>query len=96
LQDSSIISDNIKLNSEKIGRYGIEVDSFTAEMDQNRKKALELNGKQDRLKSEQKQTTLELNQVLAKLEQDYARAKKTVKLAEPHAMWVAYGIHDKK
>lgn len=96
LQNGSIISDNIKLNAETIGRYGMNVPSFTTDLDMNLKKATELNIQQERLKSEQKIITLELNKVLATIEQDYALAKKTVKLAEPQAKWVGYGIADKK
>jgi hypothetical protein len=95
-QECSSISDNIKRNSTKIGRYGIDVDIFTAEMNANLKRADELDKRQKRLVAEQKANTLELNGVLAKMEKDYALAKKTVKLAEPHAMWTSYGIHDKK
>ena len=96
LHDSSIISDNIKLNAGTISRYGIDVEAFTAEMDADLKKADELNQRQKQLMSEQKANTLKLNEVLAKIEKDYALAKKTIKLAEPQAKWTGYGIHDKK
>jgi hypothetical protein len=96
LQNGSIISANIKLNAGTISRYGMDVDSFTDGMNQDLKKANELDKRQKQLISEQKAITLELNEVLAKIEKDYALAKKTVKLAEPQAMWTGYGIHDKK
>lgn len=96
LHDSSIISDNIKLNAGTISRYGIDVDAFTAEMEADLEKAEELNQKQKQLMSEQKANTLKLNEALAKIERNYALAKKTVKLAEPQARWTGYGIHDKK
>ncbi|HJV78731.1 MAG TPA: hypothetical protein VJ602_10135 [Paludibacter sp.] len=96
LQSGSILSANIKLNAATINRYGIDVDTFTIAMDADLKKADELDRKQKRLIAEQKANTLELNEVLAKIEKDYALAKKTVKLAEPQAMWTSYGIHDKK
>jgi hypothetical protein len=96
LHDSSIISDNIKLNAETISRYGIDVEAFTVEMEADLKKANELNQKQKQLLAEQKANTLELNEVLAKIVKGYARAKKTVKLAEPQARWKGYGIPDKK
>jgi hypothetical protein len=34
--------------------------------------------------------------VSQKLTQNYAMSKKVVKMAEPQASWVAYGITDKK
>ena len=55
-----------------------------------------LNKEQERLKSELKSKTEELNLLKDKLNESYALAKKTVKLAEPQLNWVAYGITDKK
>lgn len=96
LLDTGIISENIKLNAEKIGRYGMDVQAFTAVLDANCVKAQELNLRQKQLISELKSITLELNGILDNLQKDYALAKKTVKLAEPRLSWTGYGIHDKK
>ncbi|MGB4414113.1 MAG: hypothetical protein WBI53_04410 [Paludibacter sp.] len=51
---------------------------------------------QERLKSELKSKTAELDLLTAKLQRNYALGKKTVKMAEPQVNWVAYGITDKK
>jgi len=96
LRLSTIISDNIKLNAAKIGRYGLELPAFTDEIDADIAQADALNKEQERLKSELKSKTEELNVLKAKLTDNYARAKKTVKMAEPQVNWVAYGIDDKK
>ena len=96
LHDSSMISENIKLNAERIGRYGIDVPAFTAAMDAALIKAQELVHKQKQMMSALKMTSLELNEVMIKIEKDYALAKKTVKLAESQLKWGAYGISDKK
>ncbi|MFT3752675.1 MAG: hypothetical protein QM800_07305 [Paludibacter sp.] len=96
LSSSTLMSDNIKLNSEKISRYGLELPGFTTEMDAHIKQADALNKEQERLKSDLKAKTDELNSLRDKLVQNYALAKKTVKLAEPQSNWVAYGIADKK
>lgn len=94
--NSSLISTTVKQNANTINRYGIDVPIFTTDLDTNIAKAKELNQHQERMKSELKNITLELNNVLADIEKQYALCKKTVKLAEPQAKWVAYGISDKK
>jgi len=96
LRNSTVMSDNIKLNAEKVGRYGLDLPEFTTEMDANISKSDLLNKEQERLKSEMKAKTEELNLIKDKLEGSYALAKKIVKLAEPQANWVAYGIDDKR
>ena len=90
------MSTNIKLNEEKIGRYGIDVPQFTGQMDGDKTLAEQLDQEQERLKSALKSKTAELEAVSIRMEQNYALAKKTVKLAEPQPNWVAYGITDKK
>lgn len=96
LNKSTLMSDNIKLNSAKIGRYGLDLPVFTDQMDADIKQVDALNKEQERLKSNLKSKTNELNLLKYKLSQNYALAKKTVKLAEPQLSWVAYGIADKK
>jgi hypothetical protein len=96
LTNSTLMSDNIKLNSEKIGRYGLDLPAFTDQMDADASQVDVLNKEQERLKSELKSKTEELNLLKDKLTESYALAKKTVKLAEPQLNWVAYGITDKK
>ncbi len=93
---ATVLSSNMKLNVEKISRYGIELPAFTNEMDADLLQADVLNNEQERLKSELKAKTEELNALMLKLEKNYAHGKKVVKLAEPQANWVAYGITDKK
>ena len=93
---SQVMSDNIKLNPEKIGRYGLDLPEFTTEMDADILQLNNLNQEQERLKSLLKAKTEELNAVSSKLIQNYSLCKKTVKMAEPQANWVAYGITDKK
>ena len=96
LTNSTVMSANIKLNAEKIGRYGLELPVFADQMDTDISQADALNKEQERLKSELKSKTEELNLLTEKLSQEYALAKKTVKLAEPQVNWVAYGITDKR
>ena len=96
LRSTTIISDNIKLNSVKIGRFGLDLPAFTDGLDADVSKADALDKEQENLKSELKAKTEELKLLTAKLTQDYALAKKTVKLAEPQVNWVGYGITDKK
>jgi len=96
LTSASVLSSNIKLNEEKIGRFGIELPKFTNELDANITLANQLNQEQERLKSQLKTKTEELNAIQLKIEQDYSLAKKTIKLAEPQPNWVGYGITDKK
>ena len=93
---ATVLSSNMKLNVEKISHYGIELPAFTNEMDAELLQADVLNNEQERLKSELKAKTEELNALMLKLEKNYALGKKVVKLAEPQANWVAYGITDKK
>ena len=93
---ATVLSSNMKLNVEKISRYGIELPAFTNEMDADLLQADVLNNEQERLKSELKAKTEELNALMLKLEKNYALGKKVVKLAEPQTSWVAYGITDKK
>ena len=93
---ATVLSSNMKLNVEKISRYGIELPAFTNEMAAELLLADVLNNEQERLKSELKAKTEELNALMLKLEKNYALGKKVVKLAEPQANWVAYGITDKK
>ena len=92
---ATVLSSNMKLNVEKISHYGIELPAFTNEMDADLLQADVLN-EQERLKSELKAKTEELNALMLKLEKNHAHGKKVVKLAEPQANWVAYGITDKK
>jgi len=96
LASCTVLSANIKLNAEKIGRFGLELPAYTNEMDTDVQDADRLNKEQERLKSELKSKTAELELLKAKLQQNYALGKKTVKLAEPQVNWVAYGIADKK
>lgn len=96
LTSSAVMSTNIRLNEETIGRYGIDVPTFTSEMDADIKLANEANQEQERLKSQLKSKTDELHKIQLKIEQNYGIAKKTVKLAEPQVNWVGYGIADKK
>ncbi|MCE5331441.1 MAG: hypothetical protein LLF95_04785 [Bacteroidales bacterium] len=92
----TVLSANIKLNAEKISRYGLELPAYTNELDADVQEADRLNKEQERLKSELKSKTAELDLLKAKLQQSYALGKKTVKLAEPQINWVAYGIADKR
>lgn len=93
---ATILSSNMKLNAEKISRFGIELPAFTTEMDADLLQVDVLNNEQERLKSELKAKTEVLNELLLKLEKNYAFGKKVVKLAEPQSNWVAYGITDKR
>ena len=96
LSSCTVLSANINLNAEKIGRYGLELPAYTNEMDADLQNADRLNKEQERLKSELKSKTAELDVLTTKLRQSYALGKKTVKLAEPQTNWVAYGMTDKK
>jgi hypothetical protein len=96
LRKSSRMSDNIRLNAAKIGRYGIEVPVFTTELDADGATADTLSKEHDRMKSELKAKTEELNVLRAKIEKSYSQAKKAVKMAEPQTNWWAYGIEDKR
>lgn len=96
MNDSSIISNRIKENAVTIGRYGIDVPTFSANLEADLAMAAELFASQQRIISQQKSITLELNDVLARIEKQYTLCKKTVKLAEPQEKWVGYGIADKK
>ena len=78
---SQIMSDNIKLNAEKVGRYGLDLPAFTTEMDADILQMNTLNQEQERLKSLLKTKTEELNVVSTKLNQSYSLFKKTVKMA---------------
>ena len=96
LTNSTLISDNIKLNAGKISRYGLDIPMFTDGMDADVNQLSMLNKEQERLKGELKSKTDELNSLQDELSEKYALARKTVKLAEPQTNWVAYGITDKK
>ena len=96
LRNTTIISDNIKLNAVKVGRYGLDLPAFTDELDADVSKADILDKEQEKLKGELKSKTNELNVLKDKLTENYALAKKTVKMAEPQVNWVAYGISDKR
>jgi hypothetical protein len=96
LTSATVMSANIKLNEEKMGRFGLEMPTFTNEMDADIELCNQLNQEQERLKSVLKAKTEELNGVKLKIEHDYSMAKKTIKLAEPQVNWIGYGITDKK
>jgi len=96
LRSTTILSDNIKLNYTKIMRYGLDLPAFTSSLDADVAQADLLNKEQERLKSELKSKTEQLNVIKDRITDNYALAKKTVKLAEPQVNWVAYGIDDKK
>ena len=96
LRNTTIISDNIKLNAVKVGRYGLDLPAFTDELDADVSQADILDKEQEKLKGELKSKTEELNVLKDKLTENYALAKKTVKMAEPQVNWVAYGISDKR
>lgn len=96
LTSTSILSNNIKLNAEKMGRYGLSLPAFTDTMDADLQLANTLNMEQERLKSELKLKTQQLAEVQERLQKNYAIAKKTIKLAEPQTNWIAYGIADKR
>jgi hypothetical protein len=96
LKKTTIISNNIKLNSEKIARYGLNLPAFTTEMDADITRVDTLDEEQERLKGELKLKTEELNVLKERLTENYALAKKTVKMAEPQSNWIAYGIEDKR
>lgn len=96
LRNTTIISDNIKLNAVKVGRYGLDLPAFTDELDADVSQADILDKEQEKLKGELKSKTDELKVLKDKLTESYALAKKTVKMAEPQVNWVAYGISDKK
>lgn len=96
ISKSSIMADNINLNAATISKYGLDLPSFTTEMQNDINKLTNIDKEQERLKSELKAKTEELNTLQAKLKSDYAKAKKVVKLAEPQVNWTAYGIEDKR
>lgn len=96
LTNSTLMSNNIRINAAKVGRYGLDMPAFTDEMDADVASATVLNQEQERLKSELKLKTEALDLLNEKLMLSYALAKKTVKLAETQPNWVAYGITDKK
>ena len=96
LTKASVMADNIALNSEKIGKYGLDLPDFTDEMKTDVGLLESLNKEQERLKSELKAKTEELNALQKKVKQNYALAKKTVKLAEAQVNWKAYGIDDQR
>lgn len=91
-----IMADNLLLNTEKVGKYGLDLPAFAEKMKADTEQAAQLNKEQERLKSELKAKTDELNEVQSKLTKDYALAKKIVKLAEPQVNWKSYGMDDKR
>lgn len=91
-----IMADNILINSEKIGKYGLELPDFAEGMKTDVQKAADLDKQQERLKSELKAKTEELDSLRKKLMKDYSLCKKTVKLAEPQVNWKSYGLDDKQ
>jgi hypothetical protein len=67
LTNCTLMSDNIKLNSEKISRYGLDLPAFTDQMDADAIQVDTLNKEQERLKSELKLKTEEFNLFRTKL-----------------------------
>ena len=96
LSKVTIISTEIKLNPVIIGRFGMELPEYTTAMDADVLQARAIDQDQERLKTELKMKTEELNTLKEKINQSYALAKKTVKMAEPQIKWLAYGIDDKR
>jgi len=96
LTNSTLLSGNIKLNAPVVGRYGLDLPAFTDQLDADIARAGILNQEQERMKSELKSKTDELNLLRTKLSESYALGKKTVKMAEPQVNWIAYGIADKR
>jgi hypothetical protein len=96
LRKSTSMSENIKLNPMKVGRYGLDLPMFTDQMDADVSRANALSKEQERLRGQLKSKTDELDLLKEKLNENYSTAKKVVKLAEPQSNWIAYGIEDKK
>lgn len=55
-----------------------------------------LNNEQERLKADLKTKTALINDKVKKIDEDYTRVKKLVKIGMPQTQWLEFGINDKK
>ncbi len=69
---------------------------FIPEVERLTEKVMELKRKQQRLRGELKQTTVELREELNTLGKEVSNGRKMAKLNIEQHLWIAFGIQDKK
>ncbi len=79
----------------QVAKRGLD-SAFTETLRTATEKAIALNAEQERLKSELKTKTAELDEVMAEINRQMSEATKVVKISVPQTEWKAFGITAKR
>ncbi|MDO4230121.1 MAG: membrane-binding protein [Capnocytophaga sp.] len=94
LFESKLMIDGLKNNKETLPA-GID-ETFINNIERIKDEVQKLNSEQEKLKADLKSKTKVLEESHKLLQQQYAEAKKRIKLDIPQTQWREYGIEDKK
>lgn len=95
LKNAEVMSAGLKNNAAQAAKRGMDA-AFTTALQADIKKAIALNNEQEKLKSDLKRKTEELNTKMKAMNATVAKAKKLVKVDFPQTQWREFGIEDKK
>lgn len=94
-QNVELMLAGLKANPNEVAKRGIDI-VFISEMEQELYRLKIKNSEQEKLKSDLKIKTEELNTSVDKVSKLLSEAKKVVKLALPQAQWKQFGMDDKR
>ena len=91
---TKVMIDGLTGNKESLPK-GLD-EAFITRLSQAHTKAVVLNSEQEKLKSDLKTKTAQLDAEVATMMKLHAEAKKRVKLDIPQSQWKEFGIDDKR
>ncbi len=92
IDQAQVMVSGLQLYSADVAKKGLDA-AFTTKLEATAAKAVELNNEQEKLKSDLKTKTTELDAVLLELEHMVADSKKVVKISVPQSNWIAFGMN---
>lgn len=94
ITSAKVMIDGLKANASKLPA-GID-SAFVEKLETTKNKAETLNSEQEKLKADLRTKTEALETELKNLQNQYAEAKKRIKLDVAQSQWKEFGIDDKK
>lgn len=95
IDNAQVMTAGLTQYAEQVARRGLD-SAFTEALRTATEKAIALNAEQERLKSDLKTKTAELDAVLEEMGRQMSEAVKVVKISVPQTEWKAFGISAKK
>ena len=95
IDNAQVMAAGLTQYAEQVAKRGLD-SAFTEKLRATTEKVIALNAEQERLKSELKTKTAELDEVLREMGRQMSEATKVVKISVPQTEWKAFGISAKR